>query len=197
MQRNGIPHILIVYATNHGQTKKIAERLAEAAGGAVTPTVVRVEATGSLDPRDFDAVAVLGPVYLGRHQRDLVRWVERHAEELESIPTLFVSVSMAAAHTGGSGEGDVAKAIEEFAQEAGWKGSTTASVAGALSYRGYGLVTRLVMRRIAKRNGLPTDTSQDWEFTDWQEVERLGRDLAETACAEHNVGTLEREAVPA
>ena len=37
-------------------------------------------------------------------------------------------------------------------------------------YSRYGTLERFVMKRIAKRAGGGTDTSRDYEYTDWDEV---------------------------
>jgi menaquinone-dependent protoporphyrinogen oxidase len=47
------------------------------------------------------------------------------------------------------------------------------SVAGALSYTHYNFPTRFMMRRIAKRAGMPLDTKCDHEFTDWAKLDRV------------------------
>jgi menaquinone-dependent protoporphyrinogen oxidase len=52
------------------------------------------------------------------------------------------------------------------------------SVAGRLAYREYGFFIRWVMKRIAKKEGAPTDTSRDYELTNWEEVDALARDIA-------------------
>ena len=51
-------------------------------------------------------------------------------------------------------------------------------VAGALLYRQYGAIVRLVMRFIAKVAGATTDTSRDHEYTDWQMLDRFVDELA-------------------
>ena len=35
-----------------------------------------------------------------------------------------------------------------------------------------------MIKRIAKKEGGPTDTSRDHELTNWDEVDRLGREMA-------------------
>ena len=44
-------------------------------------------------------------------------------------------------------------------------------VAGALAYSQYNFLVKLVMKGIARRAGAPTDTSRDYEFTDWPAVD--------------------------
>ena len=57
----------------------------------------------------------------------------------------------------------------------------TARIAGALQYREYDAFTRQLMRLLMKRMGHPTDTSQDYDYTDWEAVDRLGRETAALA----------------
>jgi len=46
----------------------------------------------------------------------------------------------------------------------------TATVAGALRYTRLNFIKKMIIRRIASENGLPTDTTRDHEFTNWDEV---------------------------
>jgi menaquinone-dependent protoporphyrinogen oxidase len=61
------------------------------------------------------------------------------------------------------------------------------SVAGRLAYTQYSLVTRWLMRRIARKEHAPTDTSRDYELTDWTALEgdtrQFGQDVRDCVCA--------------
>ena len=52
------------------------------------------------------------------------------------------------------------------------------SLAGRLAYSKYNFIVRLLMKRIARKEGGPTDTSRDYEFTDWSRVESLAHEFA-------------------
>ncbi len=41
-------------------------------------------------------------------------------------------------------------------------------VAGALKYLEYDFLKRMIMRMIAKKEGRDTDTTKDYEYTDWE-----------------------------
>jgi menaquinone-dependent protoporphyrinogen oxidase len=60
-------------------------------------------------------------------------------------------------------------------------------VAGALLYRQYGAIVRLVMRFIAMQTGATTDTSRDHEYTNWEALDRFADELA--ADVESKVGS--------
>jgi len=51
--------------------------------------------------------------------------------------------------------------------------------AGALPYTRYHFFLRWVMKRIATMAGRDTDTSRDYEYTDWDEVARFAEEFAD------------------
>lgn len=68
-----------------------------------------------------------------------------------------------------------------FRANTGWTPTPVERIAGCLQYREYDVFTRQLMRLLTKRMGHPTDTSHDYDYTDWDRVERFGRELAGTA----------------
>jgi menaquinone-dependent protoporphyrinogen oxidase len=51
-------------------------------------------------------------------------------------------------------------------------------VAGAILYTKYNFLLRFVMKQIAKKAGASTETSQDYEYTDWVALDRFVEELA-------------------
>jgi menaquinone-dependent protoporphyrinogen oxidase len=68
--------------------------------------------------------------------------------------------------------------IDVFVKETGWRPERTLPVAGALTYSRYNIFVRFVMKRIARAAGAPTDTSRDYEFTNWPALDRFAAELA-------------------
>ena len=54
-----------------------------------------------------------------------------------------------------------------------------ATFAGALQYREYDFATRLVMRLLMSRGHHPTDAPRDYDYTDWEAVDRFAQHFAE------------------
>jgi menaquinone-dependent protoporphyrinogen oxidase len=63
--------------------------------------------------------------------------------------------------------------LDKFLRRTGWQPQLTASFAGALKYSLYGPVKRRVMIVIVGLAGGNTDTTRDYEYTDWDAVERF------------------------
>ncbi len=176
--------ILILYASTEGQTRKIvrhcADRLVDAGH------LVEILAAGdaeAFDPARFGAVIVAGSVHAGRYQSDLVQTVKAAAAGLASLPTLFLSVSLAAA---GDNKGDWAEieaCVARFREATGWTPGRVEHVAGAFRFTEYDFFKSWAMRWIASSKGVTVDPHTDTEYTDWDALDRLMADWAPAGTA--------------
>jgi menaquinone-dependent protoporphyrinogen oxidase len=185
-----MPSALVAYATTHGQTGKIAARIAatlEREGVAAHPC--DVEDGAATDPLEFDGIVVAGSVHIGKHQRRLVDWVTTRRASLEQRPSVFLSVSLTAAEDTEEARGTTQRCIDEFLEATGWAPERTVAVAGALQYLEYDVFTRTLMRLMMRRGGRPTDASQDYDYTDWDAVESIGREFAPRIVEHEHVGS--------
>lgn len=162
--------ILVAYGTGTGQTRKVAEFLA--AHWRDEAHSVEVYDTSrpllGLEPGNYDRIVVASPVRMSGYRPSVVRFVRRFHEVLKRVPTAFVSVSMSAAQADREGVKEMlGQCAARFIEKTGWTPGTVYHVAGGLPYRRYGLVTRWIMRRIAETAGNATDTSRNYEYTDW------------------------------
>jgi len=171
----------VFYATTEGQTRRIAERLAATLHGLGFDSRAVDMAGPEAAHVDWTRVrgAIVGAsLHAGKHQKAADRFVRTHVADLNYLPTAFYSVSLSAAsknQTEVKAAEDLARA---FPEARGWKPVHVASLAGRLAYREYGFFIRFVMKRIARKEGAPTDTSQDYELTKWEEVDWLAHELA-------------------
>src|SRR5262249_24485464 len=179
-----MPSICILYATREGQTRRIAEHVAAALrerGFTVTVTNVRDHAArGSLNA--CTAAILAASVHAGRHEPAMLRFVKEHRDELERLPTAFLSVTLSEAGADRSDAppeehaqfvADVQKVLDRFFAETGWHPECVQPVAGALLYTHYNFFIRFIMKRVAKHAGGSTDTSRDHEYTDWVALDRF------------------------
>jgi menaquinone-dependent protoporphyrinogen oxidase len=60
--------------------------------------------------------------------------------------------------------------VNSFLAATGWQPAVTKFVAGALLYTHYNWFLRRVIRRIARKAGGDTDTSRDYDYTDWNDL---------------------------
>ena len=166
-------HVLIAYGTTEGQTAKIAKQIAEVIRIKGHEVSVQCGDELALDFSQFDACIVGGSIHMDRFQSYLKKFVVEQHEWLNSIPSAFFTVCMAA-HSKNEKERKQAHEYgEKFVKEAQWQPIVIGTFSGAIAYTKYNFITRFIMKLIAKREGGSTDTSKDHEYTDWEEVARF------------------------
>ena len=184
------PTALVLYASKHGQTAKIASRIAAVLRERGVDATLRRAADGTDEsPAGFDGFVVAASVHAGHHQHEIVAYAKEHRTSLGARPSAFVSVSLTAADATDESGAATRELIDDFLDDTGWVPDTTLPVAGALQYQEYDFVTRLVVRLIASRHKAYagaatdhefTDTKHDHEFTDWEALDRFASAFALT-----------------
>jgi menaquinone-dependent protoporphyrinogen oxidase len=182
--------IPVFYATTHGQTRRIAERIAGVLSTEGHDSLA-LELT-SVEARRFDwqhahGAVIAASLHAGSHQGSAQAFVRAHADRLTAIPSWFVSVSLSAASSNPRERLAAERIAQEFVDSVGWTPRHIRCVAGRLAYTQYSFVTRWMMRRIARKEHGPTDTSRDHELTDWAALDadtrQFGQDVRESVCA--------------
>ena len=176
-----MPRILVLYASTHGHTAKIAARIAatlEDDGATVELHHLQAKETQPA-PADYDAVILGASIHAGHHQRALVKWAERHHTALGLTQSGFFSVCLAAADDTEESRAATRRYLDDVVEQTGWTPEHSATFAGAVQYREYDVATRALMRLLMRRMHHPTDSSQDYDYTDWDAVERWAHELAE------------------
>jgi menaquinone-dependent protoporphyrinogen oxidase len=163
---------LIAYAGRHGQTRKIAAHIARRLRRELH-SVELYDALIPIDPRTLeqaDAIILGSAVHFGRHMPELRELATAKRSLLARKPSAFFSVSV-----GSNAYEDIGR----FCRDTGWDPSQIGRFAGALRYTQYGMITRFVMKQMAARSGKETDTSRDYEYTDWDAVDAFASDFAQ------------------
>ena len=176
--------LLIVYGTTEGQTRKICEFLRDKADEAGHEVTLANSLESHIHPNGFDAVVIGASVHAGTYQSAVEHYVRENHESLNHSVTVFLSVSLAAASEDQESWEELKKQTREFLETTGWDPAHVEYVAGALRYSRYNFLKKFIMRMIAKKSGRSTDTSEDAEYTDWEQVEgiikRLENELSTT-----------------
>ena len=173
--------ILVVYGTTDGHTRKIAQVLAENLRAQFCSVDV-VDSAGQLrrlNPEGYDGVIVTASVHIGSYQRAVAGWVRTHAQTLNLMPTAFLSVCLAVLQTETKPRQEILRIMRRFLDRVGWRPTITKMVAGALPYTRYNWLKRMMMKRMVAKAGGDTDTTRDYEYTDWNDLRTFCRDFAE------------------
>lgn len=179
--------ILVIYGTTEGHT----EMIATAIGNTLTARGfdAHVIAAGSLDPQpsEYDGIIVAASVHGGRYQKVVGRWLAAHAAQLRVKPTAFLSVCLGVLQHDPKVDAELDAIVHRFLDPIGWQPTVTKQVAGALLYTKYNILMRWIMKRIARKAGGDTDTSRDYDYTDWHDLQvfadEFGRRIAAAPAA--------------
>ncbi|MGZ3691624.1 MAG: flavodoxin domain-containing protein [Pseudobdellovibrio sp.] len=171
--------ILVVYASNYGQTKKIAESMAAEiqTWGHGAHLVDGNQISNELNPAEFDAVIIGASVNRGHYSRNLRKWVKAYAACLTEMPSAFFSVCLGILQNDEAVQADEIRIVDDFFKMTHWQPSQRIILAGALKYSQYNFLLKWLMKRIADKAGFQTNTNQDYVFTDWNQVQTFTRNF--------------------
>ena len=162
--------ILILYGTTDGQTGKVARFLGDELHSLGALVDVVDAGSANPDPAGYAGVVVAASIHAGGYQRPVIRWAAAHAGTLHATRTAFLSVCLGVLQREPAVVAELEKIRKRFIAQTRWTPTQTKMVAGALKYSRYGWLKRLVMRRIARKAGGETDTTRDYEYTDWNDL---------------------------
>ena len=173
---------LIVYATREGQTAKVADRIAQHLTSAgATVTLLDAADTSSVNGVALDSFDVLifgASMHAGGLEKELVEFVVANEEQIQHARRSFFLVLLSAATKDPDlKEKTLQDARSKVAEQLPVTFPDTEMIAGALMYSRYSLPVRWIMKRIAKKAGGDTDTSRDYEYTDWNQVRQYAARL--------------------
>jgi menaquinone-dependent protoporphyrinogen oxidase len=179
--------VAVLFATREGHAKRIAERIMfDLLSLGFDSDLLAVKRHLPFDLSYYSAALLIASVHTGHHEKEMVRFVRDHKQELETIPTAFVSVTLseAGAEMPDKSPAERAKFVRDvdlmigrFFYETQWRPSVAKPVAGALLYTHYNFLVRMVMKNIARKAGASTDTSRNYDYTNWPDLDKFVEDF--------------------
>lgn len=173
--------VLIVYGTTDGQTRKIADALGDMFRiEGYEATVFNAKDAGpQVDPEGYDRVIVAASIHIGCYQRAVKRWVHAHSEGLNRAHSAFLSVCLGVLEPRVEARREVGDIMDRFLHRSAWQPTVSKTVAGAVPYTRYNLLKKWAMKRMAAKAGGGTDTTRDYEYTDWEDLRAFAHRFAQ------------------
>jgi len=171
--------ILIVYGTTHGQTAKISRFIAAhlESMNHYVEVVDSSKIQKGLEVKNYDGIIVGASVYANSFQRSLKKWVKRNAIEMNQKKSAFFSVCLGILQKESKVQKEEWQFVHDFLQKNKWSPQIREIFAGSLPYSKYNWLIKYVMKKISKKAGGDTDTSRDYEYTDWLSVARFATEF--------------------
>lgn len=163
---------LILYNSNHGQTKKICHVIAtqmEKQNLFCELKNIQMKDT-DFELSCYQSVLFGMPVYYGKHNKEMIAFIKSRMSELKTLKTGIFSVNLTARKTA-KNTPETNHYMQKLLLQLNWKPGHVGVVAGALKYPKYSWYDRFIIWFIMKITKGPTDLSVCTEFTDWMQVE--------------------------
>lgn len=167
---------LILYFTTDGQTQKIAEAIArelQSETHQVELISLKAEAVNFAEKIAAADQVILGAsIRYGHFHPRLFAFIEQHYSLLNQKKSAFYSVNLTARKPNRNTP-ETNTYTRKLLARINWQPSLVAVFAGALFYPRYHFFDRIMIQFIMKITKGDTDSSKEYEYTDWAEVARF------------------------
>lgn len=163
-------NVLVTYATKHGATAEIAEKVGEVLRqSGLTTEVLPVKEVQDLSP--YTAVVLGIAVYVGQWRKEAIRFLEEHEQELAERDTWIFS-------SGPTGEGDPVELMQGWEMPKGQRPLVEriqphdfTVFHGSLDLDTLGFVEKTVIKNVKAPVG---------DFRDWEMITKWATAVADT-----------------
>lgn len=159
----------ILYSTVDGQTLKICTQIKEVLeekGNSVE--MFRIE---NFDKKvsDFDKFIIGSSIRYGKHNSNIIAFINEHKKALDNTKNAFFSVNLVARKPEKASP-ETNPYYIKFLKEINWIPNISAVFAGKLDYQKYPFTDRIMIQLIMWMTKGPTNTKTKIEYTDWDKV---------------------------
>ena len=177
--RVGMTRVLVLYGTAEGHTEDVVKTMIEAIAAGGHQVDLRAVENAPAEPRGYSGVVVGSSIHMGQHHKDVVQWAATNHAALTELPSAFFQVSLSSAPAADPKQRSEATTyVDGFIDKTGWHPDLVGLFGGALLYTRYGFAKRQLLKSIAKKGGLGTNTHRDYDYTDYDAVRHFGDDVA-------------------
>lgn len=172
---------VIFYHTTDGQTKRIADKLAEHIDHEVELVSLKEQAVDFVEKiANADQIVVGASIRYGHFNKLVYAFVEQHFEKLNEKPTAFFGVNLTARKENRKTP-ETNTYTRKFLAKIKWKPTHVEVIAGALYYPRYSFFVRIMIQFIMKITKGETDVTKEYEYTDWCQVVQFAQKLRKLA----------------
>mgnify|MGYP001467096063 CR=1 FL=1 len=168
---------LIIYSTTDGQTVKICNKLAENSFNN-NVKLCSLKDIKTEDLSIYNKIIIGASIRYGKHNPLVLEFVRNNLNILNNVKTAFFSVNVVARKKE-KNTPSTNPYVKKFIKQTNWKPTNIGVFAGKVDYPSYKFFDKYIIRFIMWLTKGPTDISQSYEFTNWDEVEKFGKKIYE------------------
>tara|TARA_B100001173_G_scaffold75515_1_gene64393 strand:- start:1899 stop:2411 length:513 start_codon:yes stop_codon:yes gene_type:complete len=164
---------LITYSTVDGQTKNICEKIAEYASNS---DIDLLPISNEIKLDDYKTIVIGASIRYGKYRKEVYSFIKKNKDILDNKENAFFSVNVVARKPEKSTPSTNPYLIK-FLEKIEWVPKNLAVFAGKIEYPKYKFIDKFAIKFIMWITKGPTDTSQTYEFTDWEKVKTFAKNL--------------------
>ena len=167
---------LFLYSTTDGHTKRICEYIGNILKHKNHEIKIEPISLELKKLSEYDAIILGASIRYGKHQKSVFNFINKHKDLLETKKSAFFSVNVVARKS----EKNLPNTnpyMKKFLKTSSWQPNKLGVFAGKVDYPSYKFFDKYIIKMIMWITKGPTDTSQSYEFTDWNVVENFAKTL--------------------
>ena len=125
---------------------------------------------------DYKTIIVGASIRYGKYRNEVYNFINENSLLLESKKNAFFSVNVVARKPEKNSP-DTNPYVIKFLAKINWKPKNIEVFAGRIDYPKYKFIDKYTIKFIMWITKGPTDTSQSYEFTDWQEIDAFAEEI--------------------
>ena len=166
---------LLLTSSLSGQTCKIMKTIADNMP-ILHYDIMDIHQKPIINWEDYQFVLIGASVRYGHYHKLLYRFIEKNYSVLNNKPSAFFGVNLVARKPHRASVTTNPYTIK-LLQEIKWQPKQSAVFAGAVLWSKYKFWQKIIMIFIMKMTKGPTDTTQEIEYTDWEQVKSFAQSL--------------------
>ena len=167
---------LFLYSTTDGHTKRICEYIGNILKQQNHEIKIEPISLELKKLSEYDAIILGASIRYGKHQKSVFNFINKHKDLLETKKSAFFSVNVVARKSEKNSP-NTNPYMKKFLKTSNWQPNKLGVFAGKVDYPSYKFFDKYNIKMIMWITKGPTDTSQSYEFTDWNVVENFAKTL--------------------
>lgn len=165
---------LILYSSIDGHTKSICKKISE----HINKDIVDVLPISDdfINLNEYKTIIIGASIRYGKYRKELYKFISKNKDLLDTKDNAFFSVN-AVARKSNKDTPETNPYLIKFLKNIDWLPKKVAVFAGKIEYPKYNFFDKYAIKFIMWTTKGPIDTSETYEFTDWEKVKTFAESL--------------------
>ena len=165
---------LILFSSIDGHTKSICKKISEHMGNNEVDIFPISKEFINLD--EYKTIIIGASIRYGKYRKELYKFIRKNKDYLDKKNNAFFSVNVVARKSN-KNTSETNPYLIKFLKNIDWVPKKVGVFAGKIEYPKYKFFDKYAIKFIMWITKGPTNTSETYEFTDWEEVKAFAESL--------------------